>query len=81
MLMGFLFTAAKNIPPVSKVMLTCFLSNERGLDFYKRLGFEKDEISPGPRKLRSGKTFTPDYAILSKTISRQILTSTSGEGR
>jgi ribosomal protein S18 acetylase RimI-like enzyme len=58
-------------------MLTCFLSNERGLDFYKRLGFERDDISPGPRKLRFGKTFTPDYVILSKAVSR---TSTNGIG-
>lgn len=77
--MGFLFTVAKNIPSVSKVMLTCFLSNERGLDFYSRLGFKKDEISPTPRKLRFGKTFIPDYAILSKTISRQMLPPAVGE--
>lgn len=69
--MGFLFTAAENIPPINKVMLTCFLSNERGLDFYRRLGFTKDETSPGPRRLRYGKIFTPDYVILSKTVSRQ----------
>lgn len=72
--MGFLFTVARNIPPVGKVMLTCFLANMRGLDFYHKLGFQKDEISPAPRKLRFGKVFTPDYAILSKTIPRQILT-------
>jgi GNAT superfamily N-acetyltransferase len=79
LLMGFLFTVAGNIPPVGKVMLTCFLSNVRGLDFYKKLGFQKDEISPAPRKLRFGKTFTPDYVILSKTISRQILRPSDGK--
>ncbi|OIW28106.1 acyl-CoA N-acyltransferase [Coniochaeta ligniaria NRRL 30616] len=79
LLMGFLCTVAKNIPPVDKVMLTCFLSNERGLDFYGKLGFQKDEISPVPRKLRFGKTFTPDYAILSKPISRPMLPPAVGE--
>jgi hypothetical protein len=68
LLMGFHSTVAANLPPITKVMLTCFLSNHRGLDFYKRLGFEKDDISPEPRKLRYGKIFTPDYVILSKTV-------------
>jgi RimJ/RimL family protein N-acetyltransferase len=68
--MGFHFTVARNISSVSKVMLTCFLSNPKGLAFYKRLGFKQDEISPGPRKLR-GKVVNPDYVILSKTVSGQ----------
>lgn len=49
-------------------MLTCFLRNKRGLDFYNKLGFVKDDISPEPRKLRFGKEFIPDYVIMSKTI-------------
>lgn len=65
-------TVAANLPPVTKVMLTCFLSNRSGLDFYEKLGFEKDDISPGPRKLRYGKTFTPDYVIMSKTIRSRV---------
>ncbi|KAJ9137629.1 Acyl-CoA N-acyltransferase [Coniochaeta hoffmannii] len=72
LLMGFLDTVARNIPPIDKVMLTCFLSNKRGLDFYHKLGFQKDEISPAPRKLRFGKTFIPDYVILSKKISHPL---------
>lgn len=55
-------------------MLTCFLANQRGLAFYRKLGFETDDISPVPRKLRYGKIFTPDYVILSKTI-RSVLGS------
>jgi RimJ/RimL family protein N-acetyltransferase len=61
-------TVGANLPPVTKVMLTCFLSNQRGIAFYEKLGFEKDDISPGPRTLRHGKTFTPDYVIMSKPV-------------
>ena len=66
--MNFHVTVATNLPPVTKVMLTCFLANRRALDFYTRLGFEKDGISPEPRRLRGGKIFTPDYVILSKVL-------------
>ncbi|KAK0713907.1 acyl-CoA N-acyltransferase [Lasiosphaeria miniovina] len=68
LLMSFHTTVAASLPPVTKVMLTCFLSNQRGLDFYKKLGFEVDDISPGPRNLRSGKVFNPDYVIMSKAV-------------
>ena len=68
--MSFLETIAANVPTVNKVMLTCFLCNTKGLEFYKRIGFEKDEISPEPRKLRFGKVFEPDYVILSKVVGR-----------
>ncbi|KAK0724699.1 acyl-CoA N-acyltransferase [Lasiosphaeris hirsuta] len=68
LLMSFHTTVAANIPIVTKVMLTCFLANQRGVAFYSRLGFEKDEISPVPRKLRYGKVFTPDYVIMSKRV-------------
>jgi hypothetical protein len=70
--MSFHSTVAANLPPITKVMLTCFLSNQRGLDFYRKLGFEVDEISPVPRKLRYGKIFTPDYVILSKPVGAKI---------
>lgn len=66
--MGFHSTIAANLPPITKVMLTCFLANQRGLNFYTKLGFETDEISPVPRQLRYGKLFTPDYLILSKPV-------------
>ena len=70
--MSFHSTVAANLPPITKVMLTCFLSNQRGLEFYRRLGFAKDDISPEPRKLRFGKTFTPDYVILSKPVRSTV---------
>jgi hypothetical protein len=73
MLMGFLYAVAKNLPPIEKVMLTCFVSNKRGLDFYKKLGFETDPISPTPRTLRYSKTFMPDYIIMSKVITRHAI--------
>ncbi len=66
--MSFHSAIAANLPPIQKVMLTCFLSNARGLAFYRTLGFEVDPISPQPRSLRFGKTFEPDYAILSKSV-------------
>lgn len=71
LLMGFLENIAVNSTPITKVMLTCFLSNQHALNFYKKLGFVVDEISPEPRKLRYGKVFVPDYAIMSKLASRQ----------
>ncbi|KAI1500163.1 acyl-CoA N-acyltransferase [Biscogniauxia marginata] len=69
LLLGFHERVAANTPPIKKVMLTCFLSNKRALEFYKKHGFEKDEISPSPRKLRFGKEFVPDYVIMSKVVS------------
>ncbi|KAI8956689.1 acyl-CoA N-acyltransferase [Daldinia sp. FL1419] len=68
-LIGFLESVAVNTPPIEKVMLTCFLSNQRAFAFYEKLGFGKDEISPEPRKLRFGKEFIPDYVIMSKVVS------------
>ncbi|KAK4228133.1 acyl-CoA N-acyltransferase [Podospora fimiseda] len=68
LLMGFLEKVARSIKSVEKVMLTCFLSNEGGLKFYKRLGFSRDEISPVERRLRGDKVIRPDYVILSKVV-------------
>ena len=59
---------ARKLPPITKVMLTVFLANQRAVKFYRKLGFEEDAISPGPRKLRFGKIFTPDYVIMSKRV-------------
>lgn len=69
LLLGFLYTVAYNLPPISKVMLTCFLSNKRALRFYHKQGFETDAIAPEPRILR-GKSVVPDYTILSKVVKR-----------
>ncbi|KAK8121715.1 hypothetical protein PG984_010385 [Apiospora sp. TS-2023a] len=63
---------ARHTPTVEKVMLTCFLSNERALAFYRKLGFETDEMSPEPRKLRFGKVFVPDYMIMSKSVVNEV---------
>ncbi|KAK7999348.1 hypothetical protein PG990_011948 [Apiospora arundinis] len=68
-LLGYHEQVACHTPTVDKVMLTCFLSNERALAFYRKLGFEKDEMSPEPRKLRFGKVFVPDYVIMSKRVA------------
>ncbi|KAK3322020.1 acyl-CoA N-acyltransferase [Apodospora peruviana] len=68
LLMDLHTTVARNLPPITKVMLTCFVGNKRGLAFYRKLGFEEDAISPVPRKLRFGKIKIPDYAILSKRV-------------
>jgi len=70
-LLGFIETVAHNLPPISKVMLTCFVSNAEALGFYRRRGFERDDISPGPRRLRGGVVHEPDYVILSKRVRRR----------
>ncbi|ORY57871.1 acyl-CoA N-acyltransferase [Pseudomassariella vexata] len=70
LLISFLEDVAVNVPTVEKVMLTCFTSNKRALDFYKKLGFKKDDISPEPRRLRYGKEVVPDYVIMSKVVGK-----------
>ncbi|KAI1077595.1 acyl-CoA N-acyltransferase [Whalleya microplaca] len=76
-LMGFHERVAVHTPPIKKVMLTCFLSNQKALGFYKKSGFEKDALSPEPRKLRFGKEFVPDYVIMSKVPSQSLPQETS----
>ena len=58
------------IPGTAKTMLTCFVSNQRGIGFYEKLGYMKDEFSPPPKVLRNGVKAECDYVILSKAISR-----------
>ncbi|CAK7269610.1 N alpha-acetyl-transferase [Sporothrix epigloea] len=71
LLLGFQSIVAHNLgPPISKVMLTCFLSNSQALQFYKNQGFVTDELAPTTRRLRGGKVFRPDYTILSKPVVR-----------
>lgn len=53
---------------LEKTMLTVFRANESALAFYERLGYEIDEYSPGPRRLRNGTVKEPDYLILSKAM-------------
>ncbi|KAI0976837.1 acyl-CoA N-acyltransferase [Xylaria arbuscula] len=77
LLMSFLEDVASRTPPINKVMLTCFLSNQRALNFYKSLGFTEDTISPVPKKLRYGREFIPDYVIMSKTVESQVTQDTA----
>lgn len=70
LLMGLLETVARNVEVMEKVMLTVFTCNTRALGFYRRCGFETDDMSPRPRKLRGGIVKYPDYAIMSKPIDR-----------
>ena len=58
---------AQNVA-VSKVMLTVFRANTRAVDWYAKLGYQEDEFSPGPRKLRNGTVKEPSYIILSKQV-------------
>ncbi|OQE38913.1 hypothetical protein PENCOP_c007G00821 [Penicillium coprophilum] len=53
---------------LEKSMLTVFKSNETARRFYERLGYEVDEYSPQPRKLRNGTIKDVDYLILSKRL-------------
>ncbi|CAJ2500155.1 Uu.00g030080.m01.CDS01 [Anthostomella pinea] len=77
LLMSFQERVAANTPPIKKVMLTCFVSNNQALGFYRKFGFETDRISPEPRKLRFGKLFVPDYVIMSKVVETSRLPGTS----
>lgn len=70
LLIKMLETVAAEIEVMEKVMLTVFTCNKRAMQFYRRCGFERDDISPQPRKLRGGKVKMPDYEILSKKAER-----------
>lgn len=67
-LMKLLDEIGTRIPDTEKVMLTCFTSNARGVKFYERLGYAKDEFSPPPKILRNGTKVEAEYVILSKSI-------------
>jgi len=53
---------------LAKTMLTVFKANRLALAFYERLGYEVDEFSPRPRRLRNGTVKEVDYLILSKVL-------------
>ncbi|KAJ5731279.1 uncharacterized protein N7483_005787 [Penicillium malachiteum] len=53
---------------LEKAMLTVFRSNVAACTFYEKLGYEVDECSPRPRKLRNGTIKEYDYLILSKRL-------------
>ena len=68
--MKHLEVIGEKIPETRKTMLTCFTCNARGVGFYEKLGYEKDEYSPPARQLRNGTKVDAEYVILSKAISR-----------
>ncbi|GAD94037.1 GNAT family acetyltransferase Nat4, putative [Paecilomyces variotii No. 5] len=57
---------------LEKAMLTVFKANAVASRFYERLGYEVDEYSPQPRKLRNGTIKEPDYVILSKPLNNVV---------
>ncbi|KIV77767.1 hypothetical protein PV11_09548 [Exophiala sideris] len=67
-LMNVVEDIGKNVG-VTKVMLTVFRANQRAVDWYIKLGYAKDEYSPGPRKLRNGTVKEPSYIIFSKPMN------------
>lgn len=66
-LMGIMEMVGKRAK-VAKVMLTVFVENEGALNFYEKLGYERDVSSPAPRKLRNGVMKNATYLILSKSL-------------
>jgi hypothetical protein len=69
-LMKHLEVIGAKILKTEKVMLTCFTRNVRGVRFYEKLGYAKDEFSPLPKALRNGTMVEAEYVILSKGIER-----------
>ncbi|KHN96749.1 GNAT family acetyltransferase Nat4 [Metarhizium album ARSEF 1941] len=69
-LMGYLTEVAERAEGIEKVMLTCFVRNERARRFYERLGFGVDAQSPRERRLR-GKLLVADYVIMSRRVKRR----------
>ncbi|KAJ3488869.1 hypothetical protein NLG97_g6106 [Lecanicillium saksenae] len=70
LLMGHVTAAADRIETLEKTMLTCFVSNAHARRFYENLGFDVDESSPRPRRLRRDKVIEPEYVILYKRTKR-----------
>ena len=54
---------------VEKVMLTCFVSNEKARRFYEQREFARDASSPEERRTRR-KVVKVDHVILSKRVGR-----------
>lgn len=52
---------------MEKVMLTCFVANERAYEFYRRRGYEKDVCSPEDRTTRK-KVVKADHVIMSREV-------------
>ncbi|RAK86748.1 GNAT family acetyltransferase Nat4 [Aspergillus costaricaensis CBS 115574] len=54
---------------VEKAMLTVFTSNGVAQRLYEAIGFDTDEYSPRPRRLRNGMVKEPDYRIMSVRLN------------
>jgi ribosomal protein S18 acetylase RimI-like enzyme len=63
-----LFEDIGNRIGLEKTMLTVFRANAAAIRFYERMGYEVDEFSPQPKRLRNGKVKEVDYLILSKRL-------------
>ncbi|KAJ4164447.1 hypothetical protein LMH87_006123 [Akanthomyces muscarius] len=77
-LMDHVTTAADNIPTLEKTMLTCFVSNAHARRFYEKLGFDVDQSSPRPRRLRD-KVIEPEYVILCRRTNKGADQTDGGE--
>lgn len=77
-LMGLLEEVGRRAE-VEKAMLTVFRRNEAAVRFYEGLGYEVDEFSPRPKKLRSGVVKEVDYSIMSKSLGGGV--KSQGEER
>lgn len=66
---------------VKKAMLTVFKRNEAAVQFYERLGYEEDEYSPRPKKLRNGVVKELDYMIMSKSLISGVMNHEEGRQR
>lgn len=65
-LMSFVEHAARQCH-IEKTMLTVFTANEGAKAMYEKLGYGKDECSPGDRVMRN-KVVKAEYVIMSKKI-------------
>lgn len=65
-MMALVESVARNVG-VKKVMLTCFLCNDKAHGFYESLGYGKDVSSPESRKTRN-RVVKVDYEIMSKDV-------------
>lgn len=74
-LAGHLFDIVERIGTITgmeKSMLTVFRSNSHAREHYTRRGYEVDECSPGPKRLRGGVVKKADYVIMSKRLNHKI---------
>lgn len=73
---GHLFKTVEHLGKATgmeKAMLTVFRTNTHARKWYVSRGYDVDEISPRPRKLRGGRSIQPDYEILSKRLEGQSI--------